>query len=108
MYAVINAGGRQHLVREGDTIQVGRLSGNEGDEIKFTPAMIRGEKTTFFGTPVAPSKGEVTCVISKHTRSPKIVVFKFKRRKNYKKKQGHKQQITFLKVLKINNPGDKK
>jgi large subunit ribosomal protein L21 len=101
MYAVVKTGGRQYRVEPGDTIDVERLSGEVGDTIDLEPVLMIGDgDDVTIGAP-AVDAARVTAEIVEHKRGKKIVVFKFKRRKNYRRKQGHRQSLTSLKITGI-------
>ncbi len=103
MYAVIKTGGKQYKVSKDDVISVEKLSEEAGKKIKLNEVLIISDK----GKPVVGDpliKGaSVEAEIVDHKRSAKITVFKKKRRHNYRRKQGHKQNITNLKILSINS-----
>ncbi len=94
-YAIIKTGGKQFAVEEGQKLRVPTLEGKEGDKIKVD-ALVSGEgKDAKFG-------GEtVEATVLGHGRGDKIIVFKKKRRKQYKRKQGHRQDYTEIKIEKI-------
>jgi large subunit ribosomal protein L21 len=101
MYAVVKSGGRQYRVEPGDTIDVERLAGEVGDAVELNPVLMIGNGADItLGTP-AVDTARVTAEIVEHKRGKKIVVFKFKRRKNYRRKQGHRQSLTSLKITAI-------
>jgi large subunit ribosomal protein L21 len=101
MYAVIRTGGKQYRVSPGDIISVEKLPGNIGDTVSIDDVlMIGSEKETKIGTP-ALKDASVTGVITDQTKGKKITVFKFKRRKGYRKKQGHRQRYTRIRIDKI-------
>lgn len=100
MYAVIKAGGHQYQVSQGETLTVDRIEGNVGDEVKFDKVLMIGGAAPKFGTPLVAGAG-VKAVIKEQTRAPKIIVFKYKRRKNYKKQYGHKQPQTVIEIASI-------
>ena len=101
MYAIVKTGGKQYMVSEGDTVQVERLPGEVGDHVDLTDVLfIGGEEDALIGAPMV-SGAKVTGEIVSQTRDKKIVVLKFKRRKGYRKKQGHRQDITKLKIERI-------
>jgi large subunit ribosomal protein L21 len=101
MYAVVKTGGRQYRVEPGDTIDVERLAGEVGETIELNPVLLVGNGDDItLGTP-AVDTARVTAEIVEHKRGKKIVVFKFKRRKNYRRKQGHRQSLTSLKITGI-------
>ena len=102
MFAVIKAGGHQYTVQQGDEVTIDYLAGNEGDAVVFDQVLMIGGDKPVFGEPLV-AKAKVEAVIKKQTREPKILVFKFKRRKNYKKTRGHKQPVTVVEIRKILN-----
>jgi large subunit ribosomal protein L21 len=97
MYAVIEAGSRQFKVIEGETLVIDRVAGNEGDKFTFKNVlMIGGDKLVFGAPTVAGAFVEAT--IKSHTRGKKITIFKYKRRKNYKRTMGHRQPLSVLEI----------
>lgn len=101
MYAVIRTGGKQYRVSEGDTLQIEKLAGKPGDKIDFSDVlMIGGEKTTKVGQPLVKG-ASVKAEILAQDRDKKIIVFKMRRRKNYRRKQGHRQPYTQVKITGI-------
>lgn len=101
MYAVVKTGGKQHRVREGDLIRVEKLDGDVGSTITFDHVlMVAGEEEAQFGTPTLEG-ASVQAEIVQQTRSKKVLVFKKKRRKNYRRMYGHRQPYTHLRVNKI-------
>ena len=102
MTAVIQSGTRQLKVSQGDIIKIEKVNGEVGDSIKIENILMMGEgKEIQIGTPAIP-KASVTGVIVEQGRDKKIIVFKHKRRKNYRKKRGHRQYFTRLKITEIN------
>ena len=101
MYAVINAGAHQYTVKEGDVLTIDKIEGSAGDKVTFDKVMLVGGNAPKIGAPLVAG-ASVEATIEDQTRNPKIIVFKYKRRKNYKKKRGHKQPVTVVKVSKIN------
>ncbi|HOK07221.1 MAG TPA: 50S ribosomal protein L21 [Syntrophales bacterium] len=100
-YAVIKTGGKQLRVAEGDVIAVEKLPGEKGDRIVFDEVLlVAREGEVVIGTPVVAG-AKVTGEITAQTKDRKIVVFRMKRRKGYRKKTGHRQRITRLKVKEI-------
>jgi large subunit ribosomal protein L21 len=101
MYAIVEAGGRQYRVSPGDRIDVEKLTGAVGDTVTLTPVLMVGDgATATIGTPqVAEARVEAQIVAQKRGR--KIIIFKHKRRKGYRRKQGHRQWLTSLKILGI-------
>ena len=102
MYAVVETGGKQYRVTLGDTIEVEKLEGGIGDTITLTPVLLmgRGSEVTI-GNPHLPNT-HVEAQIVAQKRGEKIIIFKHKRRKNYRRKQGHRQYLTSLKITGIN------
>ena len=98
MYAVILTGGKQYRVQEGDTIEVEKLDGNPGDKVEF-PVLMTSDNGTVVA--VADVKAVVTAEIVGNVRTKKIVVFKYKAKKNERKKNGHRQSYTRVKIVKI-------
>ena len=101
MYAVINTGAHQYTVKEGDTLAIDKIVGDAGQKVTFDKVMLIGGKKSVIGNPLVTG-ASVEATIEEQTKNPKIIVFKYKRRKNYKKKIGHKQPVTVVKVSKIN------
>jgi large subunit ribosomal protein L21 len=100
MYAVIKTGGKQYRVVEGQKLRVEKLPGNEGDSITFSEVLMLGGDTPKIGQPVV-SGAKVSAKITQHARDKKIVIFKFRRRKNYRRKNGHRQPFTELLITGI-------
>ena len=101
MYAVIESGGKQHRVSEGDLIKVEKIEGEVGDDHTWTKVlMIGGGGETKIGTP-AVDGAEVAGEIVRQGRDRKVLVFKMKRRKNYRRMYGHRQPFTHLRIKSI-------
>lgn len=101
MYAVIKAGGHQYKVSQGDELTVDFIEGKkEGDTVTFDNVLMLGGENTVVGTPLV-SGATVEATVKKQGHNPKILVFKFKRRKDYKRTKGHKQPVTILEINKI-------
>ncbi len=101
MYAVIETGGKQYRVEQGDVIDIELLSNDEGDKISFDRVlMVGGDKGVKVGSPTV-SGAEVTGVKVDKVRGPKIAVFKMKRRKGYRRHQGHRQDLQRIRIEKI-------
>ena len=101
MYAVIETGGKQYRVAPGDVVRVERLPGETGSSMKLDGvlAVSTEEGKVLAGERADSAKVEAT--ILRHGRSPKVLVFHFKRKKQYKKTQGHRQDFTELRIEKI-------
>jgi len=101
MYAVIETGGKQYRVNEGDVIRVEKLDGDVGSKIDFDRVLLVGEGQQLrVGTPLVDG-ASVSGIVVEQDRHRKIVVFKMKRRKNYRRKQGHRQDFTGVRIEKI-------
>ncbi|GGC92851.1 50S ribosomal protein L21 [Thalassobacillus devorans] len=102
MYAIIETGGKQFKVEEGQTIYVEKVSGENGDSVTFDNVLfIGGGDDVKVGAPFVDG-ASVTAKVEKQGRQKKITVFKYKPKKNYKRKQGHRQPYTKLTIDKIN------
>ncbi len=100
MYAVIKTGGKQYRVSQGDTLRVEKLLGKRGDKVTFDEILMIGGEALTLGKPhVAGAK--VVATIVEQNRDKKIIIFKFRRRKNYRRKAGHRQPYTALKIESI-------
>ena len=97
MYAIFVTGGKQYRATEGETIYVEKLEGAEGEEVVFDQVLLAGEKV---GSPLVEG-AKVTGVIEKHGKGKKVIVFKMKAKKNYRKKQGHRQAYTKVLIKEI-------
>lgn len=100
MYAVIKTGGKQYRVSEGDVVRVEKLAGDVGNSIEFDEILMVGGEKVAVGKPTV-SGAKVTAEITAQDRAKKIIVFKMKRRKNYRRKYGHRQPYTELKITGI-------
>jgi large subunit ribosomal protein L21 len=100
MYAVIRTGGKQYRVSEGQTLRVEKLPGAAGDKVTFSEVLLVADDTAKIGQPLV-SGASVSAEIKAQDRGPKIVIFKFRRRKNYRRKNGHRQPYTELKITGI-------
>jgi len=102
VYAIIQTGGKQYKVVEGDTLGVEMLPEEAGEKVKFAEILlVGGSDTPKVGMPFVQG-ASVDAEVVEHGRGKKIDVFKKKRRKNYQKKIGHRQAYTEVKILKIN------
>ena len=101
MYAIIESGGKQYKISEGDIIKVEAMKGNVGDIVEIDKVLLlKKDEEVKVGSPVV-SQAKVVGEIVEKGKDKKIIVFKFKRRKNYRRKRGHRQQYTFLKINQI-------
>lgn len=100
MYAVIKAGSRQFKVTQGETITLDRVEGKAGDKVTFDQVLMVGGDKTSFGAPLVAG-AKVVATIKSQEKAPKITIFKYKRRKNYKRTIGHRQPITVLEINSI-------
>jgi large subunit ribosomal protein L21 len=101
MYAVIRTGGKQYKVQENQTLKVEKLDGTEGSQIEFNDVLLFSDgETITLGNPVVEN-AVVTAHVLEQGRGRKQLVFKYKRRKGYRKMQGHRQQFTEIKIASI-------
>lgn len=100
-YAIIKTGGKQYQAIEGKTIGIEKLDAPAGSEVTFDEVLLRKQnaESIEIGQPFVATP--VKAVVVKHMKGPKITVFKFKRRKSYKVKQGHRQWVTVVRVVSI-------
>ena len=103
MYAIVDSGGKQYKVKEGDILKVEKLAGEVGDNISFDKIiMFSDDENVNVGTPLLADV-TVSGHIVEQGKAKKIIVFKYKRRKRYRRKQGHRQQFTAVKIDSIKN-----
>ena len=101
MYAIVATGGKQYRVREGQVINVEKLGAETGSDVVLEKVLLVGEGDDVkIGTPYVEDAA-INCQVLEHKRDRKIIVFKHKRRKDYRKKAGHRQEYTTLKVTSI-------
>lgn len=101
MYAIVETGGKQYKVAPGDNIYVEKLDAVVGDSVTLDKVyFVGGEGATKVGTPLI-SGAKVVAKVVEHGRGKKIIVFKYKSKKNYHKKQGHRQPFTKLQIENI-------
>ncbi|MBR1965390.1 MAG: 50S ribosomal protein L21 [Lentisphaeria bacterium] len=103
MYAIMQSGGKQHTVKVGDFVELEKLEGEIGAEVVFDTVLAVGEEggKLNVGTPVIAG-ASVKAEIVDQFRGKKIIVFKMKRRKSYRRTQGHRQSLTRVKITAIN------
>lgn len=97
MYAVIKSGGKQYKVAAGDVVKLEKLSAQEGKEVIFNEVLALDDT---YGTPLVAG-ASVKGMVLKQARDAKIIVFKKKRRQNYRRKNGHRQSITLVKITEV-------
>jgi len=102
VYAIVRAGGRQEKVSVGDVLTVDRLDGAAGDTLKLIPLMLVDGADVTTGAD-ALGKVSVTAEIVEAAKGPKIIIQKYKNKTGYKKRQGHRQKLTRIKVTGITN-----
>ena len=102
MYAIIETGGKQYRVQEGDTVYLEKLPAEAGEPVEITKvlAVAKDDGDIQFGAPYL-ADARVQLKVVRHGRGRKIIVFKYKAKKNYRRKQGHRQAFTEAKVEKI-------
>ena len=101
MYAVIESGGKQHRVEEGEILRLEKLEATAGDKVNFDKILLLGEgQSVKIGTPYLDGC-QVEAEVVKQGRGDKIKIIKFNRRKHYKKQQGHRQLFTEVKITGI-------
>ena len=106
MFAVIKTGGKQYRVAAEDVIEVERTGAAEGDIIEFPVLMLGGEGNVEVGTPTIDG-ASVAAQVTALTRGPKIIIFKKKRRKHYRRKNGHRQDLMTVQITEILTGGAK-
>jgi len=108
MFAVIKTGGKQYRVSKDDTIIVERILGEPGNTVEIADVLMLGEdgKAPVVGAPVV-EKASVFAEILEQNRADKVIVFKKKRRQNYRRTKGHRQQQTVLRILDVSPTGTK-
>ncbi len=97
MYAVIKTGGKQYRVSAGDKLRVEKIPGSVGEKVELSEVLFLGGDKVVVGKPTVAG-AKVTAEIVAQDRAKKIIVFKMRRRKNYRRKRGHRQHFTELKI----------
>ncbi|MGQ0561219.1 MAG: 50S ribosomal protein L21 [Gemmatimonadota bacterium] len=101
MYAIIRSGGKQFRAEPGKTIKVPALKAEPGAQVTFDEVLVAGNGDDVkVGTPIV-SGAQVTGEVVKHGKAKKVIIFKWKRRKNYRRKQGHRQDFTEVRIGEI-------
>jgi large subunit ribosomal protein L21 len=104
MFAIIKTGGKQYRVAAQDVITVEKLAGNPGDAVAFADVLLVGGDSVMVGSPTvagATVAGEVV----EHRRGTKVIVFKKRRRKNSRRKRGHRQEFSVIRITEIRTGG---
>ncbi len=102
MYAVIETGGQQFKIKEGDALKVDKIEGEVGQTVKFDKVlMVKTDAETRLGGPYVAG-AVVESEILLQDRHPKVIIYKYRRRKGYQKKMGHRQHFTKVRITKIN------
>lgn len=104
MFAVVRTGGKQYKVTQDDVIQVEKLLGEPGSTIELNEVLMIGEGAECRAGLPTINGAAVTATVVAQKKGPKIIVFKKKRRHNYRRKNGHRQQITLLRITGITAP----
>jgi large subunit ribosomal protein L21 len=97
MFAVIKTGGKQYKVAANDVIRVEKLAGEAGETVTLDQVLMVGDK---IGAPTVAG-ASVTATVLEQTRADKVIIFKKKRRQNYRRKKGHRQELTVLRITNI-------
>ena len=106
MFAVIRAGGKQYRVAAEDVIRIDRVNGEPGEVIEFGEVLLLGGDTPQIGAPTI-SGATVAGEVLQHTRGDKVIAFKKRRRKNSRRKRGHKQDLTVVRITQFLTGGAK-
>lgn len=100
MYAVIKTGGKQYRVAKDAVIKVERLDGEVGASVTFPEVLMVGGDNPVVGTPMVAG-ASVTATVLEQTRGEKVIIFKKRRRKNYRRRNGHRQHLTVVRIADI-------
>ncbi|MDU5201065.1 50S ribosomal protein L21 [Finegoldia magna] len=100
MFAIIKTGGKQYKVSEGDVIKVEKIEAQSGDKIEFDQVLMVAGDDVKVGSPVVEG-AKVSAEVLDQKKDKKVVIYKFKAKKNYRKKKGHRQPYTLVKIEKI-------
>jgi len=102
MYAIIETGGKQYMVKEGDTILVEKIDSEEGSTVEFDRVLVVSKDGDItLGNPYLDG-AKVSATVLEQGKGKKVIIFKYKSKKNYRKKQGHRQPFTKVKIESIN------
>lgn len=105
MYAVVESGGKQYKVEKGTSLLVDRLDAKEGDKVALRAVMFRDQEVV--AEPKELEKVKVEATVAEHLRGPKIKVFKYKPKKGYRRRAGHRSELTKLEVTELKMGGGK-
>jgi len=101
MYAIIETGGKQYKVQEGDVVYIEKLSAGEGEAVSFDKVLlVSKESGVVIGSPTVAG-ASVSAKVEKQGKGKKVIVYKYKAKKNYRRKQGHRQPYTKVVIEKI-------
>ncbi|MCL2403338.1 MAG: 50S ribosomal protein L21 [Coriobacteriia bacterium] len=100
MYAVVKTGGKQYKVAEGDVLNVEKIDLEPGEKVDLDVLLLSGDDNVVTD-PDALAKATVTAKVVEHFKDKKVIIFKFKRRKGYRRKRGHRQNLTRLEIVKV-------
>ena len=101
MYAIIATGGKQYKVQEGDVIKVEKLGAEAGETVTFDQILVVSDKDVKVGTPTVAG-ATVSATVVAEGKAKKVIVYRYKRKSGYHKKNGHRQAYTKVKIEKIN------
>src|ERR1700749_4714381 len=100
MFAVIKTGGRQYRVVPNDVLEIGKIAGDVGSIVQLGEVLVVGGDTPVLGVPTVAG-ASVAAEVLQHKRGPKVIAFKKRRRKNSRRKRGHRDEITVLRITEI-------
>jgi large subunit ribosomal protein L21 len=100
-YAIVKTGGKQYRVEKGQSLLVEKLDGDEGATVDLEPVLVRSKEAVFDAKGLG--KAKVKAKIVGHERGPKIRVFKYKPKRGYKRRTGHRQNLTRIEITEISN-----
>ncbi|MCL2438442.1 MAG: 50S ribosomal protein L21 [Coriobacteriia bacterium] len=100
MYAVVKTGGKQYKVAEGDVLSVEKLDVEPGENVDLDVLLLSGDDKVVTDSGEL-AKAKVTAKVVEHFKDKKVIIFKFKRRKGYRRKRGHRQNLTRLEIVKV-------
>ncbi len=101
MYAIVSTGGKQYKVAEGDIIDIEKLEAEEGQTVTFNEVLFLNDGKKAVTDPEALAKVSVEGEVLKQYRDKKVIVFKFRRRKRYRRTRGHRQYLTKVRITKV-------